>query len=57
MSNPFGNSGAAPPAIPARSNKTGDDDSPGDAPVRTLMTKEACLVYKIPPQVIVEHRY
>ena len=59
MSNPFNNSGAGgPPAIPSRGSKAGgDSDSPGDAPVRTLMMKESCLVYKIPPQVIVDHQY
>ena len=62
MSNPFSNpGGGAPPAIPARGSKPGAGagaDSPGDngdTPERTLMTKQQCLVYKIPPQVTTCH--
>ena len=51
MANPFSNSGSAPPAIPARGKAgLGEEAEPGE-PERTLMTKQACLIYKIPPQV------
>ena len=50
MANPFGNSGA-PPAIPARGKAGLETEEEAQEPERTLMTKQACLIYKIPPQV------
>jgi len=50
MSNPFGNSGGGgPPAIPSRSSKPADQGEP-EEPVRTLLVKQSCLIYRIPPQ-------
>ena len=48
MANPF--SAPGPPSIPAR-NKLSETETEAQEPERTLMTKQACLVYKIPPQV------
>ena len=50
MANPFSNSGA-PPAIPARGKAGLETEEEAQEPERTLMTKQACLIYKIPPQV------
>ena len=55
MANPFSSAGPAPapaPAIPARREKeAGQEAAEEAAPERTLLLKQACLVYKIPPQV------
>merc|ERR1719189_1541987 len=52
MANPFSSAGPAPaPAIPARRDKeAGQEAAEEAAPERTLLLKQACLVYKIPPQ-------
>ena len=53
MANPFSSAGPAPaPAIPARRDKEAGQEAAEEAtPERTLLLKQACLVYKIPPQV------
>ena len=52
MANPFSNPGpGAPPAIPARGKAGPGEEAEPQEPERTLMTKQACLIYKIPPQV------
>ena len=55
MANPFSSAGPAPapaPAIPARRDKEPGQEAAEEAtPERTLLLKQACLVYKIPPQV------
>ena len=55
MANPFSSAGPAPapaPAIPARREKEAVQEAAEEAaPERTLLLKQACLVYKIPPQV------
>ena len=58
MANPFSSAGPAPaPAIPAPTIPARRDKEPGQeaaeeaTPERTLLLKQACLVYKIPPQV------
>ena len=55
MANPFSNpggGGGGPPSIPERNNKYKEVElEEVDMVERTLMTKEQCLIYKIPPQV------
>merc|ERR1712165_386609 len=53
MSNPFakpgGGGGGGPPAIPSRATKSGEGE-PEEVVERTLLIKQSCLVYRIPPQ-------